>query len=135
MAVDTKKGWKGTIQATITLYAADSKNENFGNILYNYDLTRGAERSGIENAPSGGIGFALVSRGKKLSLVTAEREGFGPELPFKVDPKPALSAPVTIAEDKLVLDCSKSAKAFCFPFEEFDLDWAKLEFTRAKKDK
>lgn len=135
MAVDTKKGWKGTIRATVTVYDAGSKNENFGRILYAYDLARGNEKSVIENAPAGGIGFAVVSRGKKLSLVTAEREGFGPTVPFKVDPKPALSAPVTVTEDKLVLDCSTSAKAFCFPFDDFDLDWGKLEFTRVKKDK
>src|SRR4051794_15211080 len=83
MDVETKKGWKGTIRATITLYDAGSAKENFGRILYDYDLERGGEKSSIRNAPAGGIGFAGVSRGKTTLLATAEREGFGPTVPFE----------------------------------------------------
>jgi len=133
MKVETKKGWKGTVRATITLYDAGSNKENFAHISYNYDLTRGKEAISVENA-GGGFAFAGVSQGKRLLLVTAERKGFGPTVPFKVEPKQELTAPTTITKDKLQLDLSKSAKHFCFPLKKYDLDWAKLTFTKAKKD-
>jgi hypothetical protein len=134
MKVQTKQGWKGTIRATITLYPAGSKEKDFGRILYDYDLARGQEKKSIRNAPIGGIGFAGVTRGKKMLLVTSEREGFGPTVPFKVDPKDVLSAPVTLAGGKLRLDVSKSQKHFCFPLSGFDLEWGRLEFTKGKKE-
>jgi hypothetical protein len=134
MDVKTEKGWTGTIRATITLYDAGSAKENFGSILYSYALKKGRDETSVENAPGGGIGFAGVTRGKAMFLVTAKREGFLPKVPFKVDPKAELSAPVTISDDKLTLDVSKSVKHFCFPFDSFDLDWSKLTFTKAKKN-
>jgi hypothetical protein len=133
MNVSTKMGWKGTIRATIKMYAAGTKEEGFGAIRYDYDLVRGAEKSSIRNAPGDGIEFAGVSRGKNLLLVTMEREP-GIEAPFKVKVTEELTAPITLSGDKLQVDVSKSKKHFCFPMTDFDLEWNRLEFTRRKKD-
>src|SRR5947209_7996008 len=54
MKVETKKGWKGTIRATIARYDAGSKQEDFARITYDYDLAHGNETSSIKNAPLGG---------------------------------------------------------------------------------
>ena len=132
MKVETKKGWKGTIRATIALYDAGSKEEDFARVTYDYDLARGKETSSIKNAPLGGIAFAGVSQGKKLLRVTSEREGFEPTVPFKVEPKKEMSAPVTVTKDQLQLDVSRSVKSFCFPLSDFDLEWDRLEFAKSK---
>jgi hypothetical protein len=134
MKVQSKTGWKGSIRATIKLYPDRADEKDFGNILYDYDLTRGQEKSSIRNAPLQGIAFAGVMRGKQMLLVTAEREGIGPTVPFKVEPKEELSALVALADGKLRLDVSKSRQHFCFPMTDFDLEWSRLEFTRVKKD-
>jgi hypothetical protein len=134
MKVQTKKGWKGIVRATITLYPAGSKEKDFGRILYDYDLARGKDKMSIQNAPLGGIAFAGVKQGNRLLLVTAEREGLGPTVPFKVDPKPDLSAPLTLTDGKLVLDVTRSVKPFCFPLTGFDLEWGRLQFTKGKKE-
>src|SRR4051795_1515649 len=52
--VDTK-GWKGTIQATITLNSADSKKPDFGRILYDYDLGNGRVALKRQYVPRGGV--------------------------------------------------------------------------------
>ena len=132
LKVNTKKGWKGTLRATIALYDAGSKEENFARITYDWDLARGKETSSMKNAPIGGIAFAGVSQGKKLLLVTSEREGFEPTVPFKVEPNKEFSAPATVTKDKLQLDVSKSVKSFGFPLSDFDLEWRRLEFTKSK---
>jgi hypothetical protein len=134
MKVDTKKGWKGTVRATITLFPAGSKEENFALILYDYDLVRDKDKSSIRNAPLGGIAFAVMRRGQMLLLVTAERKGIGPTVPFKVVLKEELSAPITVTKDKLEIDVSKSAKHFCFPMMDFDLPWNQLRFIKNQKN-
>ena len=133
MEVKSKTGWKGTIRATIALYDAGSPKENFGRIFYNYNLARGSEKRSLEIAHIGGIEFAGVRQGKTTLLVTAEPEDIGPTVPFKVDPKAEFSAPVMLADGKLRLDVSKSLQAFCPPFADMYLDWAKLEFTKVNK--
>jgi hypothetical protein len=131
MKVETKKGWKGTIRATITLHEAGSKMEKFALLRYDFELARGKDSIKVENAGSG-FAFAGVRQGKKLLLVTHERDGIGPTVPFKVEPKQELSAPTTITKDKLQLDFSKSVEAFCFPLSKYDLEWDQLKFTKGK---
>ena len=133
MKVDSKKGWTGTLRATITLYAADSEQKDFALIRYDYDLVRDKDKLSIRNAPGGGIALAGVKRGEKLSLVTAVREGFVPDVPFEVKPTEELSAPFTVTGDALKLNVSKGVKHFCFPFADVDLEWGQLQFMKTKK--
>ena len=63
LKADPKEGWKGTVRATIKLYPAGGKAADFGNILFDFDLTNGKNKLKVSNAPGGGIEFAAIKRG------------------------------------------------------------------------
>jgi hypothetical protein len=131
LKVDTKKGWKGSIRANFVVYPEDSREAGFGRILYHFDLIHGDNKLKVQNSPIGGVPFAGVKRDGKLLLVTdADRR----PAPFKVKVVEELSAPFSVADDRLTLDVSKSLKAFCATFTDVDLDWGKLVLVKMKKE-
>jgi hypothetical protein len=132
LKAEPKEGWKGTVRATITLYPVDGKAADFGRIYYDCDLADGSNKLKIANAPSGGISFAGVKRGKTMALVTSKT--FARAAPFKVESADSLSAPFEIKDDKLTLDLSKSLKAFVpGTASEMKIDWSKATWEKIKK--
>lgn len=132
LKADPKEGYKGTVRATITLYKADGKAADFGRILYDFDLTDGSDKLAFANAPSGGISFTGVKRGKTTALVTSTM--FARPAPFKVEPTDNLSAPFEVKDDKLTLDLSKSLKAFVpSSVSKMKIDWSKATWEKVKK--
>lgn len=132
LKADPKEGWKGTVRATFTLYKADGKAADFGRILYDYDLADGTNKIAFANAPSGGISFAGVKRGKTTMLVTSTM--FARPAPFMIDPMANLAAPFELKEDTLILDLSKSHKAFVpSSVSKMQIDWSKSTWVKVKK--
>lgn len=128
LKADPKDGGKGTVRATIKLYKADGKTDDFGRILYDYT----ADGFKVTNAPAGGISFAGVRRGKTTSLVTSET--FARPAPFKVEPAENLSAPFEVKDDVLTLDLSKSLKAFVpGTAARMKVDWGRATWEKVKK--
>jgi hypothetical protein len=128
-----KDGWTGTVRATIALYEAGSKaTADFGNILYDYDLTKGKDRIRVTNDPTGGVSFAGVRRGKVQALVTSKK--FARPAPFKVEPADDLTAPFALASDKLTLDLSKGLQAFLpDTLREMKIVWGKSTWEKVKE--
>ena len=133
LKADPKEGWKGTVRATITMFKADGKAADFGRIQYDFDLADGAKKLKVANAPSGGISFAGVKRGKTMALVTSQ-QFVRSAAPFKVEATDALSAPFEVKDDKLTLDLSNSLKAFVpGSVGEMKIDWSKATWEKVKK--
>jgi hypothetical protein len=62
--------------------AADSKQADFGRILFDFDLVNGVNMIKVSNAPQGGIRFAGVRQDNAERLVTSK--DFARSAPFKV---------------------------------------------------
>ncbi len=131
LKAEPKEGWKGRVRATIKLYPAGGEAADFGNILFDFDLTNGKSKLKVSNAPAGGIDFTAVKRGDTQALVT-DKNGDSP--PFKVKATDGLIAPFEVKGDKLTLDLSKSLKAFVpGTARELKIDWSKTTWAKVKK--
>jgi len=127
LKVDTKDGWKGVVRANIVLYARGSAQERFGSITYDVDVSHPDDQQ-LQAKNARGPQFTAVRYGDKLLLVTSKERA-----PFKIQPTDETTAPLTLADDQLTLDVSKSSGRFCGPFSGLDLDWAELRFVKPEK--
>jgi len=127
LKVDTKSGWKGTIQMEVEVQDEAGRG-GYANYRFHTDYNRGPEREKGRNVRNGRV--AALKQGPLTKLVVLR----GATRPFQVDAKPETTLAFTLQGDELTLDGSTAQDAFVVPdIAALDLDWKQLRWKRVQK--